>query len=117
VEADLRESRAFRPSRPAFSGDYINTPHRDFFKFGAAYLWSGYSQQALPYLEEVLRRTPEMHAFLVLVGRIHFEAIAWTKPEKGFRERLRLNESNAEAWSGLGDVCDARKDPRSERPV
>ena len=108
VEADLREPHLALP----FAGDYINTPHRDFFKFGAAYLWSGYSQQALPYLEQVLRRTPENARVLVLVGRIHLEASRLDEAEKMFREAARLNAANAEAWSGLGDVCDARKDPR-----
>ncbi|HMJ61848.1 MAG TPA: tetratricopeptide repeat protein, partial [Bryobacteraceae bacterium] len=108
VEADLREPHLALP----FPGDYINTPHRDFFKFGAAYLWSGYSQQALPYLEQVLRRTPENARVLVLVGRIHLEANRLDEADKGFREALRVNNESAEAWSGLGDVCDARKDPR-----
>jgi Flp pilus assembly protein TadD len=113
VEADLRELAHFSPRLGLpFAGDYIGTPHRDFFKFGAAYLWAGYSEQALPYLEQVLRRTPENARVLVLVGRIHLEANRLDEAEKHFREALRVNASNAEAWSGLGDVCDARKDPR-----
>jgi tetratricopeptide (TPR) repeat protein len=113
VEADLGELARFSPRLGLpFAGDYINTPHRDFFKFGAAYLWSGYSQQALPYLEQVLRRTPENARVLVLVGRIHLESNRLDEAEKRFRDALRVNAANAEAWSGLGDVCDARKDPR-----
>jgi tetratricopeptide (TPR) repeat protein len=113
VEADLRALARFSPRLGLpFAGDYINTPHRDFFKFGAAYLWSGYSQQALPYLEQVLRRTPDNARVLVLVGRIHLEATRLDEAEKNFREALHVNAANAEAWSGLGDVCDARKDPR-----
>ncbi len=113
VDADLRELAHFSPRLGLpFAGDYIGIPHRDFFKFGAAYLWAGYSEQALPYLEQVLRRTPDNARVLVLVGRIHLEANRVEEAEKRFREALRVNESNAEAWSGLGDVCDARKDPR-----
>ena len=88
VDADLHELARFSPRLGLpFTGDYINTPHRDFFKFGAAYLWAGYSEQALPYLEQVLQRTPENARVLVLVGRIHLEAIAWTKPRRGFAKR------------------------------
>ena len=113
VDADLRELAHFSPRLGLpFAGDYIGTPHRDFFKFGAAYLWAGYSEQALPYLEQVLQRTPDNARVLVLVGRIHLEANRLDEADRRFRDALRVNESNAEAWSGLGDVCDARKDPR-----
>ncbi len=113
VQADLRELTRFSPRLGLpFAGDYIGTPHRDFFKFGAAYLWAGYSEQALPYLEQVLRRTPENARVLVLVGRIHVEANRLDEAEKRFREALSVNAANAEAWSGLGDVYDARKNPR-----
>lgn len=113
VQADLRELAHFSPRLGLpFAGDYIGTPHRDFFKFGAAYLWAGYSEEALPYLEQVLRRTPENARVLVLVGRIHAEANRLDEAEKSFRAALRGNAANAEAWSGLGDVYDARKDPR-----
>lgn len=95
-----------------FEGFYIGRPHRDFFKFGAAFLWSGYNEQALPYLEQVLRRTPENARVLVLVGQIHLQADRLQPAEKCFREALRVNPGYAEAWSGLGDLCQTQKNPQ-----
>jgi len=104
VKADLQS----RPSALPFSGTYVGPAHRDFFKFGAAFLWSGYDEQALPYLEQVLRRAPDNARVLVLVGQIHVQANRLEKAETFFRDALRVNEQYAEAWSGLGDVCQTR---------
>ncbi len=95
-----------------FPGAYIGTPHRDFFKFGAAFLWSGYPDQALPYLERVLAKNPSNARVLVLVGQIHLRANRATSAEKYFREALQVNPNDAEAWSGLGDVCESAGKPR-----
>jgi tetratricopeptide (TPR) repeat protein len=109
VEDDLA-----KPGDPLpFAGFYAGHPHRDFFKFGAAYLWSGYYEQALPYLQQVLRRTPDNARVLVLVGQIHAQANRMDDAEKSFRDALRVNEASAEAWSGLGDVYDSRRDLKS----
>ncbi len=106
VKLDLAQSGKPLP----FEGFYVGAPHRDFFKFGAAYLWSGYSEQALPYLQQVLKRTPQNARVLVLVGQIHLQAGRMDNAEKGFRDALAVADKNAEAWSGLGDVYDSRKD-------
>ena len=106
VKLDLAQSGKPLP----FEGFYVGAPHRDFFKFGAAYLWSGYSEQALPYLQQVLKRTPQNARVLVLVGQIHLQASRMDDAEKSFREALAVTDNNAEAWSGLGDVYDSRKD-------
>ncbi len=98
-----------------FPGFYAGNPHRDFFKFGAAYLWSGYYEEALPYLQQVLRRTPDNARVLVLVGQIHLQANRIGDAEKSFREALAVNGANPEAWSGLGDVYDSRKDWKSAK--
>ncbi len=106
VKTDLAKPGKALP----FGGFYVGDPHRDFFKFGAAYLWSGYYEQALPYLRQVLRRTPENARVLVLVGQIHLQANRMDDAEKSFRDALAVNERNPEAWAGLGDVYDSRKD-------
>ncbi len=93
-----------------FAGFYIGTPHRDFFKYGAAYLWSGYYEQSLPYLQAVLRRTPDNARVLVLVGQIHLQANRTDEAEKSFRAALAVNDRNPEAWAGMADVYEARKD-------
>jgi len=106
VARDLAEPGKALP----FNGYYIGTPQRDFFKYGAAYLWSGYYEQALPYLQQVLRRTPDSARVLVLVGQIHLQANRIDEAEKNFHGALAVNDRNPEAWAGMGDVCDARKD-------
>ncbi len=108
VKADL----ASQPAPLPFPGIYISPPHRDFFKFGAAFLWSGYNEQALPYLEQVLQRTPENARVLVLVGQIHLQANRLQAAEKYFRDALHVNAEYAEAWSGMGDVCQTQNNPR-----
>ncbi len=80
-----------KPGKAAcrFDGFYVGNPHRDFFKFGAAYLWSGYYEQALPYLQAVLRRTPDNARVLVLVGQIHLQANRLTMLRRAFVMRSR----------------------------
>jgi tetratricopeptide (TPR) repeat protein len=104
VQADLAHTGSALP----FAGVYLGTPHRDFFKLGAAFLQSGYSEQALPYLEKVLARTPANALVLVLVGQIHFQANRMDQAEKAFQAALAVKPSYAEAWSGLADVDEAR---------
>jgi tetratricopeptide (TPR) repeat protein len=94
-----------------FEGTYAVRPRRDFFKFGAAFLWSGYPEQALPYLEQVLRQTPRNARVLVLIGQIHLQAGRIDAAEKVFREGVEANKEYAEAWSGLADVFESRNDP------
>ncbi len=105
VKADLAKPGKGLP----FEGFYVGNPHRDFFKLGAAFLWSGYHEQALPYLQAVLRRTPENARVLVLVGQIHVQAGRLNEAEQSFRSALKVNDQNAEAWAGLADVHDSRK--------
>ncbi len=112
VKADLAQLNQARRLALPFGGTYVRPTHRDFFKFGAAYLWSGYTQQALPYLEQVLRRSPENVRVLSLVGRIHLEANRIDVARRYFNEAKRINPDYAEAWSGLGDVCESQNDSR-----
>ena len=106
VKADLANPGKSLP----FDGFYVGNPHRDFFKFGAAYLWSGYYEQALPYLQAALRRTPDNARVLVLVGKIHLQADRFDEAEKSFRAALAVSDQNGDAWAGLADVYDSRKD-------
>jgi tetratricopeptide (TPR) repeat protein len=110
--ADLRDMARARELAHPFAGAYVNETHRDFFKFGAAYLWAGYSERALPYLEKVLQRTPENARVLVLAGQIHLQAKRLERAQDAFTKAIRVNEQYAEAWSGLGDLAETRGDPR-----
>ncbi len=106
VKADLATPGKGLP----FPGFYVGNPHRDFFKLGAAFLWSGYYEEALPYLQAVLRRTPDNARVLVLVGQIHLQANRTEEADKSFRAALAVDQKNPEAWAGLGDVYEERKD-------
>ncbi len=110
--SDLGASAAYASQQALpFPGTYIRAPRRDFFKFGAAFLWAGYPEQALPYLSQALKQNPANARVLVLVGQIHLHAGRVDAAETNFRAALAVNASSAEAWSGMGDVRDARSDP------
>jgi tetratricopeptide (TPR) repeat protein len=104
VKADLEQAGNALP----FRGQYVHQTHRDFFKFGGAYLWAGYPDQALPYLEKVLERTPNNARVLVLVGQIHWRAGRNDAAEKYFRRALQVDAQSAEACYGLGAISAKR---------
>jgi len=104
VRADLAKAGSALP----FPGQYVVQTHRDFFKFGGAYLWAGYPDQALPYLEKVLERTPDNARVLVLVGQIHLQAGRSERAEEYFRQALRFDSQSAEASYGLGTILAKR---------
>ncbi|MBV8073027.1 MAG: VCBS repeat-containing protein [Acidobacteriaceae bacterium] len=101
VSADLHRQSSALP----FAGEYVNRAHRDFFKFGAAYLWAGYYEEALPYLEMVLKRTPDNARVLVLVGQIHLQANRTEKAASLFLAATEANPNYAPAWSGAGQAA------------
>lgn len=106
--ADLAQVSNHSKLALPFDGDYIGKPSRDFFKFGAAYLLSGYPAQALPYLEEVLRRTPRNARVLVLVGQIYFGTQDFATAEKYFRRALELDSQSPNAFYGIGAILARR---------
>ncbi len=109
VQADLGRLAKYSPELGLpFHGYYLKTPKRDFFKFGAAYLWAGLPEQALPYLTRVLDQSPDNARVLVLVGEIHLESDRVREAEKCFQDAVRSDSSSAAAYVGLGDVA-ARK--------
>jgi tetratricopeptide (TPR) repeat protein len=95
-----------------FEGYSIKQPRRDFFKHGAAYLWSGYPEQALPYLEEVLRRTPDNPRVLLLVGQIHARANRAGPAKVALDRALEINPNLAEAYAELGGLSEGNNDWR-----
>ena len=109
VAADLAS-----PGNPLpFAGRRISRPGRDFFKLGAALLTGGYRRQALPYLEEVLRRSPDNDTTRVLVAQIHRES---GRPLEARRELDRVlahdSAAAAEAWNELGGLEQAAGNDR-----
>jgi len=85
-----------------FAGYYVSPHYRDFFKFGAAYLWAGYYAQALPYLEQVLQRTPKNLRTLLLAAQVADELHLDGKTEEFFRRAVEADPNSAEANNGLG---------------
>ncbi|MBV9294019.1 MAG: VCBS repeat-containing protein [Acidobacteriaceae bacterium] len=101
-QADLAQIGNHSKLALPFAGEYIGQPRRDFFKFGAAYLWSGYPAQALPYLEKVLDQTPGNARVLLLVGQIHSADEHFETAEKYFRQALEADSHSPRAYYGLG---------------
>ena len=85
-----------------FPGYYVTPRFRDFFKFGAAYLWAGYYAQALPYLEEVLQHTPGNVRVLLLAGQVASELNLAAKTEEFYRRAVDAEPNSAGANNGLG---------------
>jgi tetratricopeptide (TPR) repeat protein len=109
VAADLADKT---PDRGLpFSGAYINKPKRDYFKFGAAYLWAGDAEHALPYLSKVLEHDPENARVLVLAGQIYLQTEQTDQAETYFSRALKVNAASLGALLGLGGVAAARKQP------
>jgi tetratricopeptide (TPR) repeat protein len=102
VRADLQALANGHTFAPPFEGFYVGQPHRDFFKFGVAYMWAGYPEEALPYLEKVLARSPANVRVQVAVAQIHLDANRLPAAEQAFRKVLDLDDGNAEAANGLG---------------
>ncbi len=112
-QADLaRMANRQLPSR--LPATYVKPPRRDFFKFGAAFLWSGYPEQALPYLQKVLaadaRQCPRAGAcrgrFTCRQRRIHEAEQSFPGSRSGESGSMRRR---GPAWAMC---CDARSDKR-----
>ena len=88
-----------------FPGHYYRTPHRNHFKFGAAFYWAGYPDQAIPYLEETVRRTPTNWKALQALGQIHLEAERWKLALENYRRVLALRPNHSFSLLGAGEAC------------
>lgn len=117
VKADLAALQAPALDRAIpFPGYFVATRYRDFYKFGAAFLWAGYSAQALPYLEQVLVHTPKNVRTLLLAGQVADELNLNPKAKEFYSRAVEAEPGSAEANNGLGltlgklgQTADARK--------
>ena len=118
LASDLETLRAGKGAALAlpFPGRYYKPPHRNYFKFGAAFYWAGYPDQAIPYLDEAVRRSPGNWKALQALGHIHLEAQRWKAALDNYRLVLtvRPNQPSAllgagEAYAGLNDYASAEK--------
>ncbi len=106
AKADLStvEGPSPDPRGLPFAGYYIGHPVRDYYKIGGGLLQAGYPEQALPYLHEMLQRTPDNPKALVAVGLIHLQAKRLTEARAALERALGLAPDLPEAWNELGGV-------------
>ncbi len=106
VQADVRSLNGPLPDHRGlpFSGFFTGLPRRDYYKFGGALLQAGYPEQALPYLEEMLRRTPDNPKALFAVGRIHLQAKRSKQARAALERALTVNPNLPEGWNEMGGV-------------
>ena len=99
---DLRQIEQHSALSLPFPGDYVLRPQRDIFKFGVAFLWAGYMAQAMPYLQEKLKRNPDNTRVLLLVAQIKLTDEKFEDAERDFRRALEVDTQSPESAYGLG---------------
>jgi len=112
LKADLRTLESGDRIRHAlpFPGKYYAAPHRNYFRLGAAFYWAGYPQEALIYLEEVIRTAPQNAKAVLAVGHIHLEAGRYGDAREHLERAVRLSPGSADAWIHLGSLEEAVED-------
>ena len=123
LAADLKRMREPDRQRLAlpFPGRLRRLPRRNYFKLGAAFYWAGYPEQALPYLEEVVRQSPENDKALNAIGQIHLDAgrlprreLFWRGPSRpilagrGVEQSGRRRVGRRASWMRLCATTGAR---------
>jgi tetratricopeptide (TPR) repeat protein len=113
LRADLATLRAGRPPELAlpFAGRYYSQPRRNHLKLATALYWAGYPDQAIPYLDETLRRSPDNWRALFALGQIHFEAERWRAALENYRGVLRIRPTHFAALVGAGEASARLNDP------
>ena len=108
---DLRLSRTKDARRLAFPfpGQYYSEPQRNNFRLGAAFFWGGYPEQALVYLDEVIREQPDNGKARVAVGYIHLEAGRDALARENLERAVSLLPNDPESWIYLGRLETAVK--------
>ncbi|MGA3205120.1 MAG: FG-GAP-like repeat-containing protein, partial [Bryobacteraceae bacterium] len=94
-----------------FAGQYYSQPRRNHLKLATALYWAGYPDQAIPYLDEVLRQSPDNWRALFALGQIHFEAERWTAAIENYRAVLRIRPTHFGALLGAGEASARLNDP------
>ena len=87
-----------------FPGRYYTQPRRNYFKLGASFYWAGYPDQAIPYLEEVVRRSPDNWKAFYALGQIHEEAERWQPALENYERTLAVHPDYAPALLGSGEI-------------
>lgn len=87
-----------------FPGRYHHRPRRNHFRLGAAFLGSGYPEEALRYLQEEVSQSPANSVALMAIAQIHLEAGRLDPARQFADDALRVNSKLAGAWNTLGGV-------------
>ena len=106
---DLAEMATASARALPFEGAYVSPPTRNYFRHGAAFFGAGYPTQALPYLEEVLRRDPENFKTLLAVGQIHLDAGSLPAARANLKRAQNLRHDSPELWNNLGGIAMAER--------
>ncbi len=106
AQADLASLEGPVPDRRGlpFEGFFTGSPRRDYYKIGGALLQAGYGEQALLYLEEMLRRTPDNPKALLAVGRVHLDAKRLPQARQALQRAVALDPRLPEGWNEMGGV-------------
>lgn len=101
---DLRLSKTKDVRRLAFpfAGQYYTEPQRNNFRLGAAFFWAGYPEQALVYLDAVIREQPDNKKAQLAVGYIHLEAGRAEAAREHLERAVLLLPKDPNAWIYLG---------------
>jgi tetratricopeptide (TPR) repeat protein len=117
MRADLAQLDKSRSLALPFPGRYYLEPRRNYFKLGAAFYWAGYSERALPYLEEELRARPDRWNALMALGRIHQELGHLDEASEAFRRVLAIRPDYAPAMLSTGLILLRRNQRDSAREM
>ncbi len=100
VRADMETQK---PRAYPFEGQYLaGLPGRDYFKLGAAFFWAGHPDQALPYLDEVVRRSPENERAWMAIAQIQLDGGRTEEARAALRKLLAVPPHSAVAADSLG---------------
>jgi len=92
-----------------FGGKYYQQTHREYFRLGAAFLWSGYAEAATTFFEEAIRRSPNDFLGHMILGELQLKAGRVDVASRHLKEAIRLRPTSADAWNLLG-VLDLQKE-------
>jgi tetratricopeptide (TPR) repeat protein len=87
-----------------FPGTYYTRPQRSFYKHGIAFYQAGFPDQAIPYLEETIRRAPDNWKVHLALGRLHSEAERWNPALSSYQRVLVIRPGEPSALLGAGET-------------
>jgi tetratricopeptide (TPR) repeat protein len=99
----LRDPDRARLALP-FPGRYYAAPQRNYFRLGAAFYWGGYPEQALVYLNEVVRLDPDNGKTHLAIGNIHLEAGRYDLAREHLERAVSLMPASADAFNNRGSL-------------